>query len=115
MQEFREDSYVVYKGDDSLSFHEWLDKYKVRDSNIGDFAYDVSRDSDFPIHASKEGMIFYMRLRNAHPSAISTCKEAHRGYKSYLHGRYSRTIDRENELLRIENAHLKRILEGERY
>lgn len=115
MTNFTEDSYMAYKEDGSMTFQEWLKRYRGRDSNIGDFAYDAGRDKHFPIHASKEGQVFYLRLKSAHPDAISTCLEAHRGYSSYLVNRFNRAVDRENELLRIENAHLKRLLDGERF
>jgi uncharacterized protein YozE (UPF0346 family) len=52
-----------------------LDRYKGEDSPRGDLAFDIARDSSFPVENNKETILKHLKSKGA-------CEEAKKVFKS---------------------------------
>ncbi len=69
-----------------MTFKEWIVRHKDEDTPLGDLAYDVSRDRDFPEENTKEAILDHLNGFTAHacPEAIDEFKRAWASYQSYM-------------------------------
>lgn len=66
-----------------MTFIEWISRHNGKDTPLGDFAYDITRDKRFPTTNSREDIIEHLQNIRACDEAISTFKTAWKSYQAY--------------------------------
>lgn len=68
-----------------MTFVEWISRHQGKDTPLGDFAYDISRDKTFPAENDREAILNHLQSFSIHacPEAIDTFKRAWKAYQAY--------------------------------
>lgn len=68
-----------------MTFKEWIMRHKGKDTPLGDLAYDIARDRNFPDSNTKEAILDHLTSYtvNACPEAIDAFKSAWNSYRAY--------------------------------
>ena len=66
-----------------MTFIEWISRHDGKDTPLGDFAYDITRDKGFPTTNSRKDILEHLQNVHACGEAIQTFKTAWNSYQAY--------------------------------
>lgn len=65
-----------------MTYKQYILQFKNEDSAIGDLAYDISKDPDFPDSEDYDDIYMYLRRRNACDECLEVAEETFNDFKS---------------------------------